>query len=259
MNFALITGASKGIGKALAQELASRKVNLLLVARSQDLLKELAIELTSKNNITVHYLAVDLTHKKATGDIYSWCLQNNFSVDTLVNNAGYGLSGIFDKYSLAEYEAMMQVNMNTAVALIHLFLPMLKKQNQAYILNVGSTAAYQAVPGLNVYAATKAFMESFSRSLNYELRNTSVSVTCVNPGATESDFAKVANVTGEKAVKMAKKVNMQPTAVAKYALNAMYAKKVDAIPGLLNKITTFFVWLLPKRISEKMAADIYDL
>lgn len=259
MNFALITGASKGIGKALAQQLAQQKTNLLLVARSEDLLKELAGELTTKNNIAVHYFAVDLANKQAPEKIYNWCLENKYSVNILINNAGYGLSGIFEKYSLEEYEAMMQVNMNTVVALIYRFLPMLKNQQQSYILNIGSSAAYQAVPGLNIYAATKAFMLSFSRGLRYELKNTNVSVTCVNPGATESDFANRANVNGEKAMKLAKKVNMQPTEVALYAIKAMYAKRIEAMPGLLNRVTTFLVLLLPKSISEKMAADIYDL
>lgn len=259
MNFALVTGASKGIGKAIAQQLAQQKTNLLLVARSENLLKQLSVELTANYKVAVNYLATDLAHKEAPQKVYDWCVQNNYSINVLINNAGYGLSGIFDKYSMDEYEAMMQVNMNTAVGLIHVFLPMLKAQKQAYILNIGSAAAYQSVPGLNVYAASKAFMVSFSRGLSYELKDTNVSVTCVSPGATESDFANRANVVGEKAVKMAKKVNMQPDAVAQYALRAMYAKKVEAMPGLLNRVTTFFVWLLPKSISEKMAADIYDL
>lgn len=259
MNFALITGASKGIGKALAQQLALQKNNLLLVARSENVLQQLAEELASKNDIIVHFLAIDLANKNAAEKVHNWCLQNNYQVNILINNAGYGLSGIFDKYSAYDYEAMMQVNMNTVVALTYHILPMLKAQKQAYILNIGSTAAYQSVPGLNVYAATKAFLVSFSRGLRYELKKTSVSVTCISPGATESDFAIRANVTGKKATKMAEKVNMKPEVVAKFAIKAMYAKKVEAIPGLLNRITTFFVWLLPKKISEKMAADIYDL
>lgn len=259
MNFALVTGASKGIGKAIATQLAQQKTNVLLVARSQSLLEELANELRMKYQVTVHFLAIDLSQKDASQQVFNWCLNNNFTVNILVNNAGYGLSGIFDKYSFLEYEAMMQVNMNVVVALIHHFLPMLKAQSQSYVLNIGSSAAYQSVPGLNIYAASKAFVLSFSRGLQYELKNTSVSVTCVCPGATESDFAITANVTGEKAVKMAKKVNMQPTDVAIYALKAMYAKKKEAMPGLLNRVTTFLVWLLPKTISEKMAANIYDL
>ncbi|MFY8090272.1 MAG: SDR family NAD(P)-dependent oxidoreductase [Chitinophagaceae bacterium] len=259
MSFALITGASKGIGKAMAYEFASKKKNILLVARSENLLSEISKDICKKYNVDVYYLAIDLAEENAAKKVKQWCFDNIYTVDVLVNNAGYGLSGSFEKYTYKEYQAMMQVNMNVPLQLIQEFLPSLKENKQSYILNIASAAAYQAVPGLNVYAGTKSFILSMSRSLSFELRNTNISVTCVSPGATESDFANRANVTGEKALKMAEKVNMKPEAVAKFAIKAMYAKKTEAIPGFLNRATTFFVWLLPKKISEKMAADIYDL
>lgn len=259
MSFALITGASKGIGKAMAYEFASQKKNVLLVARSEDLLQQISKDICAKYNVNVYYLAIDLAKENAVNEVKQWCFDNIYTVDVLINNAGYGLSGSFEKYDYQAYQAMMQVNMNVPLQLIQAFLPTLKNNKQSYILNIASAAAYQAVPGLNVYAATKAFLLSMSRSLSFEFRNSNIHITCVSPGATESDFANRANVTGEKAIKMAEKVNMKPEVVAKFAIKAMYNKKTEAIPGFLNKATAFFVWLLPKKISEKMAADIYDL
>jgi len=140
----------------MATELAARKHHLLLIARSEQLLKELAADLTKEYNVSVDYLVVDLAEPNAADTIYNWCIEKNYQVNILINNAGYGLNGLLEAYSLPEQLANMQVNMNIPVALTYLFLPQLKKQ-PSYILNVCSGAAYQAVPGLNIYAASKAF------------------------------------------------------------------------------------------------------
>jgi hypothetical protein len=259
MNYVIVTGASKGIGKAIAFELAGRGFGILLVARNEDLLKQVANEIAVNHNTPVHFFAIDLTEASAPQKIVEWINQNQFNVQILVNNAGYGLSGSFEKYSLAEQVNMMQLNMHVPVALTHLLLPILKKQDKSFIMNIASGAAYQAVPGLNVYAATKSFLLSFSRAMNYELRNTTVSVTAVCPGATETDFANRANVTGAKAKKMAEKFNMQPAEVAKIAINGMFASKIEVVPGFVNKLAVLLAWILPKYLLEKSAASIYDL
>ena len=258
MKYALITGASKGIGKAMAEILAERKVNLLLVARSADLLGALAAELQSKHGVAVYLFATDLAVAGAAQEVFDWTKQNGYDVEILVNNAGYGLGGHFEKYSIAEENAMMQVNMHVPVELVSLFLPVLKKQSKAYILNVASAAAYQAVPGLTVYAGTKSFILSFSRGLSYELRKTGVSVTVVSPGGTDTDFANRADV-GEKAIRAGEKLNMTPGAVAKIAIDAMYAGKTEVVTGFVNKLGVFFAWLLPKKLAEMTAAGIYDI
>ena len=152
---------------------------------------------------------------------------------------------------------MMQVNMNVLVELSSLFLPELKRAPKAHILNIASSAAYQAVPGLSVYAASKSFVLSFSRGLQYELRHTNVSVTTVCPGGTDTDFANRANLI-EKARKAGEKLNMSADAVAKMAIDAMLAGKTEKITGLVNQIGAAFVWLLPKKIVEKTAAGIYS-
>lgn len=255
MHYALVTGASKGIGKAIAEELAARKNNLLLIARSEPLLKEIARDLAGKYGVQTAYLAVDLAAPNAVEQVIQWLQQNNYAVNVLVNNAGYGLSGDFDTYSAEEHAAMMQVNMTVPVMLTRSLLPELKKQ-KSYILNIASSAAYQSVPGLSLYAATKAFLLNFTRGLAYELKNTSVSATAISPGGTDTDFANRAQVSA-KAVKAGQKLNMTPQAVARIAVKAMYAGKTEVITGLVNKVGAALAWLLPKKLTESTAAGLY--
>jgi uncharacterized protein len=258
MSVALITGASKGIGKAIAEELAKRKTDILLVARSGDLLKQLADSLSSIYSVKADYLVADLTEPDAAKKIFQWCTEKNYPVNMLINNAGYGLSGTFENYPLQDHLDVMKVNINVTVELCHLFLPSLMLQPQSYIMNIASQAAFQAVPGLTVYAASKAFLQSFSRGLRYELRKTNVSVTVIYPGSTDTDFARRANV-GPTAQKAARRFNMSANKVASVAINAMLARKTETTAGVINKIGKFLVWLLPKKWSEKAAASIYDI
>jgi short-subunit dehydrogenase len=258
MQYALITGASKGIGRAIAEELASRNHSVLLVARSGALLKQAADEISEKYTVNADYLAVDLSLRDSPARVISWIKEKGYEIDILVNNAGYGLSGNFEQYSIEDHRAMMQVNMTVPLELTGMLLPELKKQSRGYILNIASAAAYQAVPGLTAYAATKSFLLSFSRGLQYELRKTNVSVTVVSPGGTDTDFANRAKVA-RKAVKAGEKLNMTPKAVARLAVNAMFARKTEIIAGFINKLGAFFVWLLPKKLAEKTAAGLYEI
>lgn len=257
MSFALITGASKGIGKAIAENLAAKGYPLLLIARSEDLLQQVSEEIEAKAKVEVKYLAIDLSSITAAQKVFDWCLQNNFSISVLVNNAGYGLSGAFESYPLVQHVNMLQVNCTTLVQLTYLFLPTLKQQPKAYILNIASSAAYQAVPYLSLYAASKSLVLSFSRALRYELRKSSVSVTCVCPGATDTDFNTRAKI-GAKAMKTAQKVMMTPDQVGKAAVDAMLNKKAEVITGAINKVGGFLTWLLPKKVLEGGAARLYE-
>ena len=257
MSYALITGASKGIGKAIAFNLAAKKINLLLIARSGNLLNEIADGLSEKYSIEVKWLSVDLAVDHAAETIFRWVNTNNIQVNMLINNAGYGLSGNFEKYTSQDHADMMKVNMISMVKLTSLFLPMMKQQEESYILNIASNAAYQAVPYLSTYAASKSFVVSFSRALRYELRNTNVSVTCISPGGTDTDFALRAGV-GKKAMKAGEKLNMTAEDVAAIALKSMFKKRREVITGLVNKLGALMVWLTPKRLSERVAASLYE-
>lgn len=256
MAYALITGASKGIGKAIAQQLATRKTDVLLVARSAEALEQVATDLAKKYAVKTAYLAIDLSGEDAAQKVYNWCLQNNYTIHILVNNAGYGLSGDFNKYTLQENLNMLQLNTQVPVALTQLFLPQLLSQPKAYILNTASSAAYQSVPGLSLYAATKAFLLNFSRGLHQELKHKNVSVTSVSPGATDTDFVIRAQL-GPKGLKAASQVNMTPEAVAKIAVDAMLKRKPEVITGTINKLGVFLTWLLPKTLVERTAMKIY--
>ena len=257
MSYALITGASKGIGRAIAKELASREFDILLVARSENILKGLADEIEKNFKVQCKYFVCDLSQPEAAHNIYEWCVEKKYPVNILVNNAGYGLSGSFEKRPIEEHIDMINVSMLSTMKLIHLFLPQFKQQNKAYILNIGSSAAYQAVPYLSTYAAAKSFIVSFSRALKYELRNSNVGVTVVSPGVTDTDFPIRANVN-EKGLKTAGKIAMTPGQVAKIAVNSLFKEKTEVLTGFITKATTFFVKLLPKKFSEKTAAKFYQ-
>lgn len=252
--FALITGASKGIGRSIALQLAKKGYHLLLVARSEAGLQEVkqAVDAIDQN-IEVQHLALDLSAPGAAKSVHAWCI--GFNISILVNNAGYGLWGKFENIAITDQMNMMQLNMNTLVELSYYLLPLLKQNRDAYILNVASTAAYQAVPTLGLYSATKSFVLSFSRALNFEMKG-AVSVTCICPGPVETGFADRAGMVILS--KMADRFNMQPDDVAKIAVQGMLDKKSEVIPGLVNKITAFANRLLPKRFIEKTAAGIYE-
>jgi short-subunit dehydrogenase len=257
MEYALITGASKGIGKAIATDLAARGFNVLLVARSEELLQQEAARISAMYPVKADWLALDLSTAEGAQDVYDWCRAKGYTVQALVNNAGYGLSGPFEKYSPEQYTNMMTLNMSTLVSLTRLFLPDLRNQSRSYILNIASSAAYQAVPGLSIYAATKAFVLMFSRGLRQELHKTSVSVTCVCPGATDTDFPNRAQV-GPKGLKAAGKLNMSPETVALLATRAMLSGKAEVITGFVNKVGATLAWLLPKNLVENIAGKIYE-
>lgn len=255
--YALITGASKGIGKAIAIELATRGFNVLLVARSEELLQQVAAGITSRYKVKADWLALDLAHPDAPQNVYNWCRAKGYVVRALINNAGYGLSGPFEKYPLEQHWNMMQLNMQTLVGLVRLFLPDLRQLPRAYVLNIASSAAYQAVPKLSLYAATKAFVLAFSRGLHQEMQGTSVSITCVSPGATDTDFPNRAQL-GEKGMKAAEKFNMSPEKVASLAVKGMLAGRSEVITGFINKLGAAMAWLLPKSVVEKTAMKIYE-
>lgn len=255
-SYALITGASGGIGLSLATELAKLKVNLLLVARSEDKLSALAKDLSSRYQVKAEFLSKDLTKPSAAQEIVEWVNQNSFPVHILANNAGYGLWGAVEKTSLDKLHNMMQLNMNAVVDLTYLMLPVLRKEQQSYILNVASTAAYQAVPTLATYAATKSFVLLFTRGLRKELASSNVSVTCLSPGATSTDFIDRAGMN-DAIKEKAEKFTMTSEAVAKIALKGMFKKKAEVIPGFVNWLSVQFTYLLPKAIPENIAEGLY--
>ncbi|HXH19028.1 MAG TPA: SDR family oxidoreductase [Chitinophagales bacterium] len=256
MSYSLITGASRGIGRAIAFELASRKRNVLLTARSQAQLEETAATIQQRHGVEAAVFALDLSLESAPEKILSFCRGKNIAVDILVNNAGYGLWGDFEKLPLNEVVNMMRLNMENIVKLTHLFIPELKKKTESYILNVASTAGYQAIPKLAVYAASKAFLISFTRALRHELKAGGISVSCLSPGTTTTDFIQRAQMS-DAIRRKAEKVTMPPEAVARIAVDGMFSGKAEIIPGAMNILTVQLASLAPKIIVERIAASIY--
>lgn len=255
MAYALITGASGGIGLAIARELAGRKHDVILVARTEAALKKHAEEIRQTFGVNADYCPLDLSAPNASVTLSQWVSSRNYAIDILVNNAGFGSWGALHELPEAEFRGMMQVNMVTLAELCRTFTPLLKSQPKAFILNVSSTAAYQAVPTLSLYAATKAFVLLLTRGINWELKGTSVSASCLCPGPTSTGFIDRANLTPVK--DRAEKFSMTPEAVAKIAINGMYAGKMEIIPGFTNWLSAKLAEIVPKGLPERIALNLY--
>lgn len=188
MTTALITGASSGIGKAFARELAARNNDLVLVARSQDKLEKLATELNNAYQIKTTVIPQDLTTNAAGKVIFEAIQAQGLTIDILINNAGFGDYGAFGDRPLSKMMDMVQLNITAVVELTGLFLPLMQERKNGTIINISSIAAFQPIPYMSVYAATKAFLLNFSEALWAENRGLGIKVLAVCPGPTESDF-----------------------------------------------------------------------
>ena len=258
MSYAVITGASGGIGQSVALELAQKGYSLILIARNEKALQELAAKTQKISGKNSHYLVADLSLPDSAKKVFEFSLSHTRDISILVNNAGYGLWGPFDTLTLEEQLNMMQLNMNCMVQLCHLFFPMMKQQSRSYILNVASTAAYQAVPQMSVYAASKSFVVFFSRGLRYEMRKTPVSVTVVSPGPTSTGFMNRAGMKEDWLVERSERFSMTADQVAKLAVKAMFKRKAEIVPGFLNALAAVLTSFAPKILAEKIAAGLYE-
>lgn len=188
MDVILITGASGGIGEALATQLAARKHNLLLVARSADKLDLLCTQLTKSYGIQAYYIPADLSKPDAAREVYEACRKKELTVTLLVNNAGIGSSGEFVKNDLQAELSMLQLNNASLVALCHFFMPDMIANKKGSIINVASLAAFFPSPYMAVYAASKVFVRSFTEALTEECKPYGIRVLLFSPGFTSTNF-----------------------------------------------------------------------
>jgi len=249
---ALITGASSGIGEAFARRLATLGKNVILVARSKDRLAALAGELAAQHGVQAHVVAADLARPGAAASVFAETERLGLAVDLLVNNAGFSKAGEFTAIPLDVQAGMARLNVNTLMELTRLYLPAMCQRRRGGVINVASTAAFQPVPYMAVYGATKAFVLSFSEALAEEVRQDGVTVMALCPGATATGFWKVAGIWEDR-------LNTMQSAdeVVMVALRGLERRKSSVIPGFRNRLVVFLSSRLgPRRMVARIAARV---
>lgn len=252
--YTLITGASKGIGEAFAYEAAKKGYDLILVSLPEDGLKVVAQDIREHYQVEVITYQDNFTKPKAVKQFLSWCSEQNFTINILINNAGMGMQGPFEDLDPETRRIMMRLNMEALVDLTHGILPYIK-ESRGYLLNVSSMAALMAIPYKAVYSASKHFVLAFSNALHYEMKDSDVKVSCLCPGPTiTSDEVRLRVETqGRKARIM----TMTAEAVAKEGFAGLLKGKREIIPGWNNKILGFFMKRLPTRLTLHFSGNMF--
>ena len=248
-NTALITGASAGIGAEFARYHASKGGDLIIAARREDALLELKKELEAAHGITVHVFAADLGSPEGTSKLIADVDALAVDVDILINNAGFGGHGNLINRDIAAERAMIELNVQTLVALTHHFAAQMAARGKGKILNVGSTAGFMPGPDQAVYFATKAFVNSFSQAVDQELRSKGVTCTVLAPGYVETEFAQVANLEGTNLVQN----GATAASVAKHGYDAMMQGTLVTVnERMLSFLLNWVTPLMPRRSVLKM-------
>lgn len=250
--WAVVTGASAGIGWEIAKLLATDGAHLVLVARRRQRLEELAASLQQQHGTQTEIFAADLAESAAREMLLQFTREKGIAVDLLVSNAGFGAYGEFWRIPLGRQLEMIQVNVAATVHLAHLFLPQMIERQRGDILIVASTAAFQAVPYITTYAATKAFDLLFAEGLAEEVRRYGVRVCALCPGSTHTEFRQVSGQP-ERTFRIAERADK----VARVGLQALAAGQTCAISGLHNRLTAFAERFVPRRLVTRMAARLF--
>ena len=246
---ALITGASAGIGREFALQLAKRGRTLVLVARREQRLNELRDELRNRNaQLQVHSRVVDLCDKSQIEELLRWLEQNKIDIDFLINNAGLGDYGPVATSDIERDNRMIQVNIAALTFLTRAVLPRMIERRHGAILNVSSSAGFLPIPGMTVYAATKAFVNSFTEALRAELGSSGISVTALCPGPVHTEFGEVAARAGCEPEHGPEFIYVSIEQTARDALAAVEANRPLVIPGAMMKLGMFLVRITPLSI-----------
>jgi short-subunit dehydrogenase len=251
---ALITGASAGIGREFARQLASRGGLLVLVARRLDRLEALREELTKKHpNLIVHCRAADLSQSNDIDELCVWLEREKIAIDFLINNAGLGDRGSFATGDPQRVREMLAVNIVALTTLTHALLPAMIQNKRGAILNVSSTAGFLPIRNLAVYAATKAYVTSFSDGIRGEVRKTGITVTALCPGPVATEFSQVAQrASGKEQRPSPSFVHVPVEDVVRAGLEAIVCDKPIVVPGLVMKIAMLLVRLTPMAILRRV-------
>jgi uncharacterized protein len=252
---ALITGASGGIGREFAKLLAKDCSTLVLVARSQDRLQELKLELEKSFPITVKVIARDLSKAAAAHEIYLELEREQIFVDILINNAGFGGYGAFVATGWLHEMQMISVNIVAMTEMTKLFVKGMVARKSGKIVNVSSTAAFQPGPLMSIYYASKAYVLSFSEAIANELAGTGVTVTALCPGPTATGFARAVGMERTRLIRYAKIASAEE--VARYGYRAMMRGRTVAIQRLMNKLMAFSVRLAPRKFLASFVRGLH--
>lgn len=243
---ALVTGASSGLGVDFARQLAERGCHLILVARREEKLREVAEEITTKHGVEVTILPMDLGKVDAAQRLYDVVKAQGKTVDVLINNAGFGLHGEFVTIPWDREKAMLELDIITVVQLTKLFVQEMLARNFGYILQIASNAAYQPLPTYATYGAAKTFILHFGEALNYELRHTNVHCTVLSPGVTATEFFQI---SGQRLTLYQRLTMLDSPTVAKIGLDALFAGKQSVMAGFVNALIAWSNRLVPRRVS----------
>ena len=248
---ALVTGASSGIGEEFARQLAKQGYDVVIVARRQDRLDKIASEL-KEGGADAEVIAADLSRPEGVAAVAERLEKGDISV--LVNNAGFGTRGEFTQLPVDRELQEIDLNIRALTQLSHTALGQMKQRGAGSIINVASTGAYQPVPYMSTYAATKAYVLSFSEGLHEEAKTYGVKVTCLCPGGTRTEFQQVAGVREDGIPGFAW---MSAEAVVKHALKAAKAGSAIATPGLMNKVTANLPRFTPRFAARKISGAMF--
>lgn len=244
----LVTGASAGLGVEFARQCAARGEELVLVARRGDRLDGLAGALPTK----AHVFPLDLAQPGAAESLVDMVEAEGLAIDTLINNAGFGLAGKFVSLPLERQREMIDLNVRTLTELCRLVLAPMLERGRGAILNVASTAAFQPGPNMAVYYASKAFVLSFTEALHHELKATPVRISCLCPGPTESEFADVANSHSPAL----ERIKVPAGGVVRAGLAGLDKNKAVVVPGLPNKVTSQISRFLPRSTMRRIVGAV---
>ncbi|KSU89107.1 short-chain dehydrogenase [Bacillus sp. VT 712] len=254
--YALITGASGGIGRQLAYHFAEDGYSLVLVARSKEKLEELKKELENNYSISVLISIKDLSKQKEALKLYDEIKQQRITVQFLVNNAGFGLYGTFIETSWAEEADMIDLNIKTLTYLTKLFLPEMVERNQGRILNIASVASFLPGPLMAVYYATKAYVLSFTEALENELKDTNITISALCPGPTKTGFSDRANLSGSKLFESGA---LHVEDVAKVGYEQFMRGKTIIILGAKFKVATMLPRFFPRKLITKVVRSMQEV
>jgi short-subunit dehydrogenase len=242
--WALVTGASSGFGADFARELGALGCNLVLTARRESRLVQLAKEITERFGVSVKVIPLDLSEPEAPQRLYDQINTEGIQIDILINNAGFGLYGEFVTIDWSRVREMLQLNILAVTHLTKLFLSDMRTRDFGYILNVASNSAYQPTPLFAAYGASKSFVLNFSEALNYELRNSNVHCTAMSPGPVITEFQQVSGHSETNP--LTRMINMESAEIARIGIKAMLQKRSSIVPGWMVSLTAWVSQRAPR-------------